>query len=72
MGILEGRTVAAAEHTPTLDDLTREAIASGFEPAVVGRHILMLAAHPNGIERAIAYSAIVVKARMARRAREAR
>ena len=49
-----------------LDELTNEAIRSGFNPEVIGRHILELAAHANGIELGLAYVAVVVKARSAR------
>ena len=48
-----------------LDELTNEAIR-GFDPQTIGRHILLLAEQPNAIELSIAYSAIVVKARVAR------
>jgi ADP-ribosylglycohydrolase len=49
-----------------LDELTNEAIKSGFNPEVIGRHILELAEHANGIELTIAYVAVVAKARSAR------
>ncbi len=52
-----------------LDDLTSEAIRSDFDPATIGRHILFLSEHPNGIELAIAYVAIVSKAKKARAGR---
>ena len=52
--------------TPSVNDLTDEAIRSNFEPAVIGKHLLKFAEQPSGIELAIAYSAIILKARQAR------
>ena len=49
-----------------IDELTNEAIKSGFSPQVIGSHILELAERVNGIELALAYVAIVVKAKSAR------
>jgi ADP-ribosylglycohydrolase len=49
-----------------LDELTNEAIKSGFSPEVIGRHILQLAERANGIELGLAYVAVVVKAKSAR------
>lgn len=51
----------------TLDDLTKEAINSGFDPRTIGEHFLSLADHEDGIERALAYAAIITKAKLARR-----
>lgn len=50
----------------TLDELSREAIGSGFDPHVIGKHILGLAEGPDGVERVIGYAAIIAKARLAR------
>lgn len=51
----------------SLDDATDEAIIrSGFDPAVVGQHLLRYAEAENGLELAVAFAAIVVKARRAR------
>ena len=50
----------------TLDTLTKEAIQSGFDPTIIGRHIVSLSCGPDGIERAVAYASIVAKAKMAR------
>jgi len=50
----------------SLDQLTDEAIRSGFGPATIGRHLLELAEQPDGIERAVAYASIIAKAKMAR------
>jgi ADP-ribosylglycohydrolase len=49
-----------------IDDLTTEAIRSGFNSQVIGDHLLRLAESPEGIELAIAYTAIIAKARRAR------
>ncbi|MGX1183960.1 ADP-ribosylglycohydrolase [Pseudomonas sp. F-14 TE3623] len=48
-----------------LDALTNEAI-KGFDPQVIGNHLLMLAEQPNAISLSIAYTSIVIKARSAR------
>jgi hypothetical protein len=50
----------------SLDLLTDEAIKSTFDQAVIGRHLLELAERPDGLDLAVAYAAIVVKARRAR------
>jgi len=49
-----------------IDELTNEAIKSGFKPEVIGKHILELAERASGIELALAYVAVVVKAKSAR------
>lgn len=51
----------------TLDDLTRQSIHSGFAPEVVGACLLELAHGPMGIEQAIAFAAIIAKAKIARK-----
>ncbi|NVZ22682.1 ADP-ribosylglycohydrolase family protein [Pseudomonas costantinii] len=48
-----------------LDALTNDAI-KGFDPQVIGNHLLMLAEQPNAISLSIAYTSIVIKARSAR------
>lgn len=55
-----------------MHDLTNEAIHSGFSPVIIGSHILKLSDSPDGIERVIAYAAIIAKARIARIRREQR
>lgn len=50
----------------TLDTMTQEAIRSGFDEKLIGRHILDFAVDPDGIEKAIAYTAIILKAKRAR------
>lgn len=48
-----------------IDELTTEAIRSGFDPHIVGRHIIALA-NGGGIEEVVAYTAIIAKALKAR------
>lgn len=57
-----------SEHSngASLDELTRAAIASNFDPRLIGAHILQLTDVPNGIEKAIAYTSIVAKAKISR------
>jgi ADP-ribosylglycohydrolase len=50
----------------SVDQVSDEAIKSGFDPATIGKHILQLAEQPNGIELAVGYASIIVKAKMAR------
>lgn len=52
----------------TLDELTRDAIDSGFDPALIGRTLLALCEEPSGLEKAIGYAAIIAKAKRARSA----
>jgi ADP-ribosylglycohydrolase len=49
-----------------VDELTNEAIRSGFNPEVIGKHVLELSERPNAIELGLAYVAVVVKAKRAR------
>lgn len=49
-----------------LDTMTQEAIRSGFDERLIGSHILNFAVEPDGIEKAIAYTAIILKAKRAR------
>ena len=51
---------------PDLDVLTTEAIRSGFKEEIIGRHLLLLATAPNGLELAIGYASVIAKARKAR------
>ncbi|WP_171161478.1 ADP-ribosylglycohydrolase family protein [Usitatibacter palustris] len=63
----ETRTVEVAPAgSKTLDQLTDEAIKSGFDPAVIGQHLLELAQRDGEIELGIAYVSILLKARKAR------
>lgn len=50
----------------SLDEMTDLAIKSGFDPALIGEHLLRLVERPNGIELAVSYTAIIAKARVAR------
>jgi ADP-ribosylglycohydrolase len=50
----------------TVHELTNDAIESDFDEALIGRHLLNLAAHPDGVEKAIAYASIIAKARIVR------
>jgi len=50
----------------SLDELTNAAINSGFGHELIGRHLVGLAEGANGVELAVAYSAIIAKARRAR------
>jgi hypothetical protein len=50
----------------TVDKLTSDAIESGFNEELIGKHLLSLATYPDGIEKAIAYASIIAKARMVR------
>ncbi|MBC3812751.1 ADP-ribosylglycohydrolase family protein [Undibacterium aquatile] len=50
----------------SIDELTDIAIKSGFDVSIIGNDLLELAERQNGIELAISYAAIVVKARRAR------
>lgn len=50
----------------TIDQLTSDAIKSDFNETLIGRHLLSLAGEADGIERAVAYASIIVKARLAR------
>jgi hypothetical protein len=52
----------------SVHELTREAISSGFDPNLIGRLLLELADRDDGIEAAIAFAAIIAKARVSRRA----
>ena len=50
----------------TLDQATKQAINSGFDPAVIGRMLLEFSERNDGIELAMGFSAIIAKARRAR------
>lgn len=50
----------------SLDELTNEAIYSGFDENLIGRHIIILSEQNNGIEKAGIYAGIIAKARIAR------
>lgn len=50
----------------TLDQATKQAINSGFDPAIIGRMLLEFSERNDGIELAMGFSAIIAKARRAR------
>lgn len=50
----------------TLDQATKQAINSGFDPAVIGRMLLEFSERNDGIELAMGFSAIIAKARRVR------
>lgn len=50
----------------TLDQATKQAINSGFDPTVIGRMLLEFSERNDGIELAMGFSAIIAKARLAR------
>jgi len=50
----------------SLHDMTGAAIKSGFDAELMGIHLLELTSRADGIEQAIAYTAIIAKARAAR------
>ncbi|HEV2727454.1 MAG TPA: hypothetical protein VGV34_04115, partial [Solirubrobacterales bacterium] len=54
----------------TLHQITDEVIATGFDPAAVGRALIELAERDNGIEAASSYAGILAKAILSRRDRE--
>jgi ADP-ribosylglycohydrolase len=64
-----GEVQAAVEAAQSLHELTDVVIRSGFDPEIVGVALLKaIDGTEAGIERAGAYSAIIAKARMSRRA----
>lgn len=54
----------------SLDKMSDDAIRSGFDVRLIGKHILALSERDMGIELAMAYSAIIAKAKRARARRE--
>jgi ADP-ribosylglycohydrolase len=66
--LFDRNRVRREQDTPNrgLDEMTNEAIRSGFNPEVIGKHILELSERPNAIELGLAYVAVVVKAKRAR------
>lgn len=59
-------TAPVANSKRTVDELTNEAIKSGFDPMTIGRHLLEIAERNSEIELGIAYTSIILKARKAR------
>jgi ADP-ribosylglycohydrolase len=56
----------------SIDIATDRVISSGFQPEIVGSMLMKLAEQEDGIEKSIAFAAIVAKARQARIKREKR
>lgn len=50
----------------SISELVDKAIRANFDPRVIGIDLLSFAGEPNGVELSIAYSALIVKARMSR------
>ncbi|WP_080404741.1 ADP-ribosylglycohydrolase family protein [Burkholderia ubonensis] len=57
----------SSDEVVSIDELTQRCIRSGFDPATIGNCLLTLSTGPEGIERAIAFAAIIAKARLARK-----
>lgn len=53
-------------HRPTINELTQSCIKSGFDPLTIGKALMYLAQGEDGIEKAIAFSAIIAKAKITR------
>ncbi len=62
----EVQRLAPQKQLLTLDQATKQAINSGFDPAVIGRMLLEFSERNDGIELAMGFSAIIAKARRAR------
>lgn len=58
-----------AEEGDSIHELTRQAIQSNFDPKLIGHHIVHLSEGNEGVEKCIAYVAIIAKARLSRRGR---
>lgn len=57
---------AAADKSTSLDQRTRACISGNFDPQMLGENLLAVINSPEGIERAIAFAAIIAKAKIAR------
>jgi hypothetical protein len=62
--------VAPSPAANTLHQLTDAAIQSRFDPQLIGEQLLSLIDRDDGVETAVAYAAIVAKARLSRRDRD--
>jgi len=69
---LDDGTGPISDSSLSLHDLTDRAIASRFDPTVIGETLLALSERSDGVEASIAYVSIITKARMSRRDRERR
>ena len=63
---LPKQVTQVVKRTTNLDQLTNEAINSGFNEALIGHHILKLSEQSDGIEKAGIYAGIIAKAKIAR------
>jgi hypothetical protein len=64
---IEVRRLAGA--ASSVHALTGEAIESGFDPSLIGHHLLRLSESDQGVELTVAYAAILAKALISRRDR---
>jgi ADP-ribosylglycohydrolase len=62
----EHATAIAPDPGADLHTRTRDCIRGGFQAGDIGEHLLALMSGPDGIERAIAFAAIIAKAKLAR------
>jgi ADP-ribosylglycohydrolase len=53
----------------TINERTQICIKSGFNPALIGEHLISLANGDNGIEQVVGFAAIIAKAKLARDAK---
>lgn len=58
----KGEAALAPTAPRDIDQLTREAISSGFDATVIGAHLVELGQRDNAIELSIAYASIISKA----------
>lgn len=58
---------AVGNQPETIHELTDRCIRAGFEPTLIGECLLSLSSGQDGVEKAIAFAAIIAKARLARR-----
>jgi ADP-ribosylglycohydrolase len=68
----DDRLFAEKKSQATIEELTELVIKSNFDAVTIGNCLLMFAEETDGIERSIAFSAIVVKALAARQKKMAR
>ncbi|WP_318518960.1 ADP-ribosylglycohydrolase family protein [Photobacterium leiognathi] len=66
---VKGLAAQSEQRTIDIDILTSEAIASNFDPKVIGTHLIDISHSDLGVNGAIAYSAIISKALSARKKR---
>ena len=62
----EAQRPALQKQLLTIDQATKQAINSGFDPVLIGRLLLEFSERIDGVEMAIGFSAIIAKARRAR------